>query len=330
MAAEIDPARGRHVVLGRCRFIDEADRFLGFEHPSGFESHRRVLQIWKGHTLPQPATFWTREVWVRCGPFDPAVGPFLDYDYFCRVSREFDFHYVDQVLANYRLHATAQTASMTDAQRLERAIHVSRRHWGPRSRPEYWQLLASWLTYRLDRRRRAVGLSAGRETGGGVGPAAIGHAIAGALPPRRPHRRGGPARRSRADAARPSPDSSPSRRPAVYRLARLRGRSRDGWVGPVLVHALDVPRPRNCTAGVPWSAHFQPSPSSATASPWRATVSSDSFAIRVPSLASSPAARAGSRPTSGQPDRRWANDHRPLAYRLDALEVRPSRAARAS
>ena len=45
VAAEIDPARGRHVVLGRCRFVDEADRFLGFEHPSGFESHRRVLEI---------------------------------------------------------------------------------------------------------------------------------------------------------------------------------------------------------------------------------------------------------------------------------------------
>ena len=71
VAREIDPARARHVVLGRCRFIDENDRFLGVEHPSAFESHRRVLEIWKGYCIPHPAVFWTPEVWRRCGPLTP-------------------------------------------------------------------------------------------------------------------------------------------------------------------------------------------------------------------------------------------------------------------
>ena len=66
----IDPGAGRHVVMGRCRFIDESDRFLGVEHPSRFQSHRRVLEIWKGHEIPQPATFWTRDVWERSGPLE--------------------------------------------------------------------------------------------------------------------------------------------------------------------------------------------------------------------------------------------------------------------
>jgi len=52
VADAIDPAAGRHIVMGRCRFIDEEDRFIGVEHPSAFESHRRVLEIWKGHCLP--------------------------------------------------------------------------------------------------------------------------------------------------------------------------------------------------------------------------------------------------------------------------------------
>ena len=57
IAREIDPGRGRHVILGRCLFIDEDDHPTGLEHPSLFAGHRRVLQIWQGHTIPQPATF---------------------------------------------------------------------------------------------------------------------------------------------------------------------------------------------------------------------------------------------------------------------------------
>src|SRR5262249_1312181 len=68
VARGIDPSSGRHVVMGRCRFIDERGRFTGFEHPSHFESHLRVLEIWKGHTIPQPAVFWTPDVWRACGP----------------------------------------------------------------------------------------------------------------------------------------------------------------------------------------------------------------------------------------------------------------------
>src|SRR5262249_49631443 len=33
VAAALDPVRGRHVVMGRCLFIDEEDRSTGLEHP---------------------------------------------------------------------------------------------------------------------------------------------------------------------------------------------------------------------------------------------------------------------------------------------------------
>ena len=73
VAEEIDPASGRHIVMGRCRFVDELGRPTGIEHPSHFQSHRRVLEVWKGHTIPQPAVFWTPEVWARCGPMDETL-----------------------------------------------------------------------------------------------------------------------------------------------------------------------------------------------------------------------------------------------------------------
>ena len=165
VAQEIDPARGRHVVMGRCRFIDEAGNFIGVEHPSAFESHRRVLEIWKGYCIPQPAVFWTREVWERCGPLDERERLMLDYDLFCRFSKVYSFHMVDQVFATYRLQAQSKTSSVSDAQRLEQAIEVSRRYWGPLSSAQGWQIRASHALYKLDRRRRAAEwLRKGRES----------------------------------------------------------------------------------------------------------------------------------------------------------------------
>src|SRR5262249_36270075 len=114
VAREMRPAQGRHVVMGRCRFIDENDRFIGVEHPSAYESHARVLAIWKGYTIPQPAVFWTPEVWQRCGALNEREQLMLDYDLFCRFSRAYDFHVFDQIVANYRLHAASKTQGVTD------------------------------------------------------------------------------------------------------------------------------------------------------------------------------------------------------------------------
>lgn len=156
VAREIDPSRGRSVVMGRCRFIDEEGRYFGIEHPSHFEGHRRVLEIWRGHTIPQPATFWHRTVWERCGPLDETLpSAWLDYDLFCRFSRYYHFHRIDQVLAAYRLHGQSKTMRWTERDRLEECIRISRRYWGSPGRPMYWRLTLSLALYRLNRTGRA-------------------------------------------------------------------------------------------------------------------------------------------------------------------------------
>jgi glycosyltransferase involved in cell wall biosynthesis len=152
VAQEIDPARGRHIVMGRCRFIDEHGRFIGVEHPSRFESHRRVLEVWKGHLIPQPAVFWTPEVWRTCGAMDDGLkSAWIDYDLFCRFSKKYTFYCIDQVLATYRLHSRAQTGKWTESQRLEDCIHLSRRHWGSPLTLMYWRLTLSLANYRFNR-----------------------------------------------------------------------------------------------------------------------------------------------------------------------------------
>jgi glycosyltransferase involved in cell wall biosynthesis len=164
VAREIDPERGRHVIMGRCRFTDEEDNYLGIEHPSAFESHRRVLEIWKGYCIPQPAVFWSSEVWQRCGPLAERDHLLLDYDLFCRFSKNYRFWHIDQPLATYRLHQDSKTSAVDDDQRLEAAIRVSRRYWGPVGSPSYMRVLFSYLIFRLNRQQRAAGLlQRGRE-----------------------------------------------------------------------------------------------------------------------------------------------------------------------
>src|SRR5262245_44274026 len=149
VAREIDPARGRHVVQGRCRYVDEDDAWAGTEHPSLPAGHRRILQVWKTHCVPQPATFWTAEVWKRCGPMDEHLHLALDYDLFCRFSRRYCFHFVDAVLADYRLHGGSKTCSNEQDEVRERAIAVSRRYWGSPLGLKYWLLRGSLAWFRF-------------------------------------------------------------------------------------------------------------------------------------------------------------------------------------
>jgi len=156
VAREIDPERGRYIVMGRCRFVDERRRFIGVEHPSRFESHRRVLEVWKGHTIPQPAVFWTPEVWRTCGPMDITLNSaWVDFDLFCRFSRRYRFHAVDQVLATCRLQPEANAWRWLGPDRLDDGIEVSRRYWGSPLTPMYWQMVLSLALFRFDRARRA-------------------------------------------------------------------------------------------------------------------------------------------------------------------------------
>jgi glycosyltransferase involved in cell wall biosynthesis len=155
-ALEIDPVRRRHVVMGRSAFTDQHGRYTGIEHPSHFESHRRVLEVWRGHTIPQPSVFWTPEVWQTCGPMIEDLGPaWVDYGLFCRFSKRYTFNFVDQVLSTYRLHLESKTQRSSEAKRLEESIQISRRYWGSPVSLMYWQLTFSLARYRFNRVGRA-------------------------------------------------------------------------------------------------------------------------------------------------------------------------------
>lgn len=148
VSREIDPARGRWIVVGRCLFTGEGSSYVGVEHPSEYKTHFEFLAIWKRgyNTLPQPSVFWHRQVWEKCGGLNVNEHHALDYDLFCRFSRSFRFHQVDELWSTYRMHPVSKSAQRTEAEVLDLSIAVSRRYWGHWWSPLRWRCEVShWV-----------------------------------------------------------------------------------------------------------------------------------------------------------------------------------------
>ncbi len=150
VARQIDPSRNRYLVVGRCLFTGEDSVYVGVEHPSSYTSHFAQLAIWtRGHnTLPQPSVFWHRKVWEQCGGFDVSENHALDYDLFCRFSRHYRFHVVDELWSTYRMHAVSKSSQRTESEILALCIAVSRRYWGSWFSPLRWRCEFSYRRYR--------------------------------------------------------------------------------------------------------------------------------------------------------------------------------------
>jgi len=141
VSRELNPAKDRWIVFGRCLFTGEASAYVGVEHPAEYKSHFEHLAIWKRgfNTIPQPSVFWHRKVWEKCGGFKVAEHHVLDYDLFCRFSQHFRFHKVDELWSTYRMHAVSKSSQRTETEILDLSILVSRRYWGGWWAPLRWR-----------------------------------------------------------------------------------------------------------------------------------------------------------------------------------------------
>jgi glycosyltransferase involved in cell wall biosynthesis len=144
VARTIDPSSGIFIAMGRCAYIDENGNPTGRAHPSTFASHRRVVEIWKEYTIPQPAVFFHRKVYEQCGGLDESLYFAPDYDLFLRYTHQFAIYPVDQLWATYRLHTASKTTEITQAELLEKSLVVSKSYWGPLTSLSYWRFLTSY------------------------------------------------------------------------------------------------------------------------------------------------------------------------------------------
>ncbi|MEK6233851.1 MAG: glycosyltransferase, partial [Planctomycetales bacterium] len=67
----------------------------------------------------QPASFWRREVFDRVGPLNESMCFAFDWEYWMRVSEEYEFHFLNEFLACNRLYPENKSLSGGDARRKE-------------------------------------------------------------------------------------------------------------------------------------------------------------------------------------------------------------------
>ena len=65
------------VLFGDAVWIDEADHLLGYKREIGFQ---RFVWLWSHNYLPQPSTFWKREIYERSGGLDRSFDLAMDGD----------------------------------------------------------------------------------------------------------------------------------------------------------------------------------------------------------------------------------------------------------
>jgi glycosyltransferase involved in cell wall biosynthesis len=120
------------VVYGLADFIDENDQAIA-AYPVEPWSYVRLREIC---FICQPACFYRRSVWERCGPFDPALHYSMDYEYWLRVGAVEPFHFLPQKLAGSRHHGSAKTFNRSREAHRE-TIAVLRRYHAGRI-PPFW------------------------------------------------------------------------------------------------------------------------------------------------------------------------------------------------
>lgn len=136
---------GNYALTGHCLKVYQdgrtAEKLVG-----RYENRRRLLQFWKGYQMHQPATFWRREVFEKVGRLNEELNLIMDFDYWARVSRHFDFVNADSAMVCSNYHLEAKTGDDYKRYHADLKRYASR-YWGSIFTAEYWRLRLSMLNH---------------------------------------------------------------------------------------------------------------------------------------------------------------------------------------
>ena len=146
--AEKYDAENVKVIYGDGYEIDEDGKVTRPLYSRGV-SPEILVKYWKWkYEFIQPAFFFSREVFNEVGFLDENLFYTMDYDYFIRLGKHYEIHYLPKPLANYRLHAGSKTGKnflkfIPDY--IWEMQKVSHRYWGKPYRIIYYGYLFSFI-----------------------------------------------------------------------------------------------------------------------------------------------------------------------------------------
>ncbi len=134
---------GNFAAVGHCLRINQDGSLPSFLR-GRYQGRRRLLEFWKGYEMHQPAIFWRREVFEQTGWLDESLHLTMDFDYWVRVARRFEFVNINQALACANFHEAAKTGDDYAAYHRELKTRA-RQYWPSIWSPERWRLELSRL-----------------------------------------------------------------------------------------------------------------------------------------------------------------------------------------
>jgi len=100
------------LVFGDSYWIDTESRVLAERRQTPFSAKR---YLYGGADIPQPSTFWKREMYLKAGGINPEFHFAFDMDLFCRfISLSARFKHVKRFLSSARIHSEAKSSTLHD------------------------------------------------------------------------------------------------------------------------------------------------------------------------------------------------------------------------
>lgn len=124
-----------HLVFGDTNMINEAGRLVSRVYAEDFNLEKSITTACCMYT---PSVFYKREVVEAVGPLDATINV-CDFDFYLKAGRVFQFHRIEKVLANFRIHKGSVTGNKDSLYMYARENYlVARRHgatiFSPRGR----------------------------------------------------------------------------------------------------------------------------------------------------------------------------------------------------
>jgi glycosyltransferase involved in cell wall biosynthesis len=128
IVGELNKAAGRYVVVGDCKVVNRKGKKIGYckaklTHPNNF------IKYWeRNYRIPQPAVFFYKEILNKIGYLDENLHYVMDYDYWLRISKHYQFNYIKNPIAVMRVHDRAKSSLSYEV--FEREwFRILRKYW---------------------------------------------------------------------------------------------------------------------------------------------------------------------------------------------------------
>lgn len=123
--AEFSERHDYRVCYGKSYFIDRIGNRIG-EYPTiPYQANKLKVYCF----LSQPSVLVERKIWVESGGLDERLKMCLDYEMWIRLSKKYEFGYLEDYIGNTRMYEETKTATMQETH-INEGICILKKNFG--------------------------------------------------------------------------------------------------------------------------------------------------------------------------------------------------------